>query len=87
MTDPFGNMQGFMNKFKGFMNNPMQFMMQSKLNIPQEYQNDPNGAIQYLMNSGQLSQAQYNEANRMAKQIQNNPMFQQMMGNMGNRNQ
>jgi hypothetical protein len=54
MNDPFGSMQGFMGQFKGFMNNPAQYMMQHRLNIPQQYQNDPQGAIQYLMNSGQL---------------------------------
>lgn len=77
--DPFGSMQNMMGQFQQFMGNPMQFMMQRKLNIPQEFQNDPNGAIQYLMNSGQLSQEQFNWANNMAQRIQNNPMFQNMM--------
>lgn len=78
MSDPFGSMQGFIGQFRGFMNNPAQYMMQHKLNIPQQFQNDPQGAIQYLMNSGQLTQDQYNWANNTAKQIQNNPIFKQM---------
>lgn len=78
--DPFGSMQGFMGQFQGFMQNPMQFLMQRKLNIPQQYANDPQGAVQYLMNNGQMSQSQYNQLRQMAGQIMNNPQFSQMMG-------
>ena len=80
MRDPFGSMQAMMQQFQQFRQNPMQFMMQRNMGIPQQYQNDPRGAIQYLMNSGRVSQEQYNAANRMARQIQNNPMFKQFMG-------
>jgi hypothetical protein len=50
-----------------FQQNPMQFLAQKGLNIPQQYQNDPNGAIQYLMNNGQLTQQQYNWASQFAR--------------------
>ena len=79
MTDPFGSMQNMVNQLKQFMGNPSQYLMQGKLNIPQEYMNDPNEAIQYLMNTGKLTQEQYNWANNMAKQIQNNSTFKQLM--------
>ena len=78
--DPFGSMQGFMNQFRGFMQNPMQAMMQSRLNIPQNLANNPQGAIQYLMNNGQMSQGQYNQLQQMASKIQQNPQFMQMFG-------
>ena len=78
MIDPFGNMQNMLGQFRGFINNPMQFMMQSKLNIPKEYLQDPNKAIQHLMNTGKLSQEQYDWAMNQAKQIQNNPQFMEM---------
>ena len=51
--------------------------MQKKLNIPQQYMNDPNQTIQYLMNTGQLSQQQYDWAVKEAQKIQNNPQFMQ----------
>lgn len=51
--------------------NPMQFLMQRKFNIPQNIANDPNAIIQHLMNSGQVTQEAYNRANSMAKQISN----------------
>jgi len=49
--------------------NPMQFLMQRKFNIPQNISNDPNAIIQHLMNTGQVSQQQYNRASNMAKQF------------------
>lgn len=42
--------------------NPIQFILQSGHNIPQNIGNDPVAITQYLMNSGQFSQAQYNQA-------------------------
>lgn len=82
MFDPFGSMQGLVNQLNGFMANPLQFMMQKKLNLPQgiDPMQDPQGAIQYLMNNGKMSQAQYNQLQQMAQQIQRNPQFIQMMG-------
>ena len=79
MADPFGSMNGFIGQFKGFMQNPMQYMLQKKLNLPQgmNFMQNPQAAIQYLMNNGQLSQEQYNQLQNIAKQIQNNPQFQQ----------
>lgn len=80
MPDPFGSMQNMMNQFQRFQQNPMEFLMRNRMNIPAQYQNDPNGAIQYLMNTGQLTQQQYNWAKQMAGRIQNNPAFVQMFG-------
>lgn len=80
MTDPFGSMSGFIGQFRGFISNPMQYMMQKKANIPQELQNDPNKAIQYMMNSGKLTQDNYNKACQIANRIQSNPQFMQMFG-------
>ncbi len=58
-----------LNEFQSFMSNPIQFMAQRKINIPQQYLNDPNGAIQYLMNSGRITQDQYNRAFDPIKQM------------------
>lgn len=48
--------------------NPMQFLTQKGFNIPQNM-NDPNAIIQYLMNTGQVSQAQYDRAMSMINQF------------------
>ena len=81
--DPFGSMQGLINQFTGFMQNPFQFMMQRKLNLPQGIDpvQNPQGAIQYLMNSGAMSQNDYNQLKNMADTIQHNPQFMQMFNN------
>ena len=83
MSDPFGSMQSFLGQFQNFMRNPMQFFAQRRMNLPQGMNiSDPQQAqqmIQNLMNSGQMSQQQFNQLQNMARQIQNNPMFQSMM--------
>lgn len=83
MRDPFGSMQALMGQFQGFMQNPMQYMMQKRLNLPQNINpmQNPQQAIQYLMNNGTLDQQTYNQLQQMAKKIQQNPQFiQQFMG-------
>ena len=60
-----------MNQFRMFRQNPMQFLMQRGMNIPQNIQNDPNAIVQHLLNSGQITQQQYNQAAQMARQLQN----------------
>ena len=49
--------------------NPMQFLASKGLNLPQNIANDPNAIIQHLMNNGQVSQDQYNQAVKMAEQM------------------
>lgn len=48
--------------------NPMQFMQQ--LNQLKSKGGDPNQMIQQMLNSGKISQAQYNAAVKQAQQIQ-----------------
>lgn len=48
--------------------NPMQ-MLSQKYNIPQNVGNNPNDIIQYLLNSGQVSQDQVNNAVKMRNMI------------------
>lgn len=76
------------------MNNPMNFiqmvnqlksnpiaMLGKRFNIPQNL-NDPQQIIEHLMNTGQITQANYNAANNAVKQMQNNPNFASMFQNM-----
>ncbi len=60
-----------MQMFQNFRQNPMA-MLSQRFNIPQNL-NNPNDIIQHLLNSGQISQAQVNNAMNM----RNNPMIQQ----------
>jgi len=70
------NIKALFEAYSQLIKNPGQVLQQ--LNIPQEYANDPQGAIQYLMNNGKITQEQYNSANNQLKQLQNNPMFKQL---------
>lgn len=45
-----------------FKQNPMQFFAQMKLNVPQNLMNDPQAIINHLMQTGQVSQQQVNQA-------------------------
>ena len=57
------------NQFNNFMKNPLQFLLQRKINIPQEYANNPQGAIQYLMSTGQMYQQTFENLRSKAAQM------------------
>lgn len=78
MNDPWGSFQNFVSQFRQVMSNPQQYVMQN-LGIPQEIANNPDAIMQKMMKEGRVSQQQYNAARRAAQQIQNNPMFGQLM--------
>lgn len=49
--------------------NPMQFLMQRKMNIPQNIANDPSAILNHLLQTGQISQQQINNAYQMMGQF------------------
>lgn len=49
-----------MSMLKQLKSNPFQFLLQRRINIPQDIQNDPRAIVQHLLDSGQMTQAQYN---------------------------
>lgn len=58
-----------MSQFNTFIRNPLQFLLQHKINIPNEYANNPQGAVQYLMNAGQMSQETFEGLRSKASQM------------------
>ena len=68
-------MNNMITHFQNFLRSPGQYLQQ--MGVPQNI-NTPQGAIQYLMDTGKLSQADYNRFLSQAQQIQNNPAFKQM---------
>ena len=69
-----------MQAFMQFVQNPAAFFQQRGMQMPpQSALQSPQGMIEYLMNSGGVSQQQYNQAAAQAKQMQQNPQFMQMM--------
>lgn len=65
------NPMEMMNMVNTLRSNPMQFLQRRGFNVPQNVANDPNQIIQYLMNSGQVSQSQYDNARQMAQTFNN----------------
>lgn len=55
--------------FGSFMQNPLRFLAQQKINLPQEYANNPQGAVQYLMSTGQMSQTTFEALRGKAAQM------------------
>ena len=59
-----------MNMLQQFKANPMQMLLQRRMNIPQGVpMNDPNAILNYLLQSGQISQQQINNAFQMAQRF------------------
>ena len=73
MRDPFGSMQGFMSQFNQFWSNPVEYLSKRGINIngmsSQDIMNNPNEIVQQMMNSGKISQEQYNWANQMSQKF------------------
>lgn len=63
------NLQGIMQMLPQIKANPMQFLLQRKLNIPQGMTDDPNAILNHLLQTGQISQNQVNGAYQMAQQM------------------
>lgn len=55
-----------------FFKNPRGFLAAKSLGIPIQYASDPNQAVNYLMNSGKLSQEQYGQAMQELTNLQKN---------------
>lgn len=53
------NIFGMLQQFK---QNPMQFLLQRRFNVPQNMMTDPSAIMQHLLQTGQISQQQVNAA-------------------------
>lgn len=62
MNNMFHSMAGMSQMLQQLKSNPMQFLLQRKLNVPQEIANDPQAILNHLLASGQVSQEQVNMA-------------------------
>ena len=69
-----GNMMGkimqAMQMFPQFIQNPVGSMLSSGLNIPPNIRNNPGAILNYLQNSGQMSQEQRAQAEQWAQLAQ-----------------
>ena len=71
MNNPFYtalNQNGMNNMLQQIKTNPVQFLAQKGINIPQGM-TDPNAILQHLVNSGRVSQSQVNNAFQMGRRL------------------
>lgn len=61
-----------MQKFNQFRQNPIGAIIGMGFNVPPHLQNNPQATVNYLRNSGQMSEEQFNQFSQMAQQFQNN---------------
>lgn len=74
MIDMAGNINDLMNMYQQLRSNPAQLLAR-RFNLPQNINlSDPNEITQHLLNTGQVTQEQYNNANSM----RNNPVIRKM---------
>lgn len=79
MNNPFfaamGNMtnpQNLLSMYQQFRANPAQFLLQHNISVPQNVSlSDPNAIMNYLVQSGRISQSQINNAYQAAQQFSN----------------
>ena len=60
------NIMQMLNQFKA---NPAQMLLQRRLNVPQTMMNDPDAILNHLLQTGQINQAQVNNAYQTAQQM------------------
>jgi hypothetical protein len=57
-------------QYNQFKQDPFMFMLQNRgINVPQEYRNNPQGAVNYLLQSGQMTQDQLDYIKSMAQRM------------------
>lgn len=61
LSRSYPSQPNFMQMLNQLKSNPVQFLMQRKFNLPQNFQGGPQEIIQHLVNTGQVSQEQVNQ--------------------------
>ena len=64
------NPMNFMQMLQQFKSNPMQMLMQRRLNVPQNMMGDPQQIVNHLLQTGQITQEQVNNAYKMMQRFQ-----------------
>jgi len=70
MPNP-GNMMSMLGMLPKFMQNPMAAMMECGMNVPENIRSNPQAITNYLLNSGQMTQEQYDTVSSLANMAQN----------------
>lgn len=70
MPGPFGNLANFAQKFQEFSKNPVGAILGMKnINTPQNFNGTPEDMVKYLLQTGQMTQEQYQQFSQTANQM------------------
>lgn len=72
MANPLYNEQmqnGIQSQLNSLMSNPSGFLSRFNIDVPLQYQNNPQGLVQYWLNSGRITQGQLNSLIQKAQQF------------------
>ena len=69
MPNP-SNMMQMLRMLPKFMQNPIGAMMECGMNVPENLQGNPQAMTNFLLNSGQMTQEQYNTVAPLANMAQ-----------------
>ncbi len=72
MNPLFNELNGPMSlvgQFNNFMQNPFAFLVQKQIDIPEQYRNNPQDAVNYLISTGRMNQNTFNSLHSRASQM------------------
>jgi len=61
--------QSMPGQFAEFMQNPLMYLMKRNVRIPEQYSQNPQDAVNYLVSSGQMDQQTLNNLRSKASQM------------------
>ena len=71
LPGPLGGIANLIQKFNQFRQNPLSALMSTGIQFPDNIQGNPEAMVNYLRNSGQMSEDQFNQYSQLAGQFQN----------------
>lgn len=71
LPGPLGSIANLFQKFNQFRQNPLGALMSTNINVPENLGNNPEAIVNYLRNSGQMTEEQFNQFSNLANQFQN----------------
>lgn len=71
MFGKLGNFMSIIPQFMQFAKDPVGSFMRAGFNMPQNVQNNPDAMVNYLRNSGQMTDEMYNQFSQMAGPVEN----------------
>ena len=67
---PLGTLANLFQMFQRFSSNPIGALMGMNVNVPPHLRNNPEATVNYLRNSGQMTEEQFNQFSQLANQFQ-----------------